>query len=125
MSKPNQHTAAFSEAFFMANLLFVGIFYLALWVLYLLRYQGANTIEKQHLKQALLASSISTSIFIGLNVFIILSSGYASVTALFSLEFYFMVIVPLFLAVGIPAFIKAIKDEPFTFPLLGRFIETK
>ena len=29
------------------------------------------------------------------------------------------------LAAGIPAFIKAIKDEPFSFPLLGRFFEAK
>ncbi|MFW5426725.1 MAG: hypothetical protein ACKE8R_05695 [Methylophagaceae bacterium] len=117
----NSHTAAFAEAFFIANLLFVGVFYLALWVLYLLRYQTASIIDQQHLHQTLLASSISTTIFIVLNLYIILTDGYASLTALFSLEVYFMLIVPLFLIAGIIGFTKAIKRLGYTYPLFGGF----
>ena len=124
-SKQNthDHTAAFAEAFFIGNLLFVGAFYLALWVLYLLRYKKASTITQNHLKQALIGSSISTTIFICINIFIMLTSGYASVTALFSLEFYFMLLLPLFLVVGILAFTRAIKGLDFSYPLIGRFIK--
>jgi len=61
--KTNNHTAAFAEAFFIGNLLFVGVFYLALWTLYLLRYKNASVITQNHLKQTLVASSISTTIF--------------------------------------------------------------
>lgn len=119
---PSQdNTAAFAEAFFIANLLFIGIFYIALWVLYFMRYQGSSSVAKKHLTQTLIASSISTSVFVLLNVFIMSTSGYASLAALFSLEFYYMLIVPPFLAVGIFGFTKAIKGQGFTYPLLGRF----
>jgi uncharacterized Tic20 family protein len=118
----HDHTAAYAQAFFIGNLLFVGAFYLALWILYLLRYDSASEITQRHMKQALIASSISTTIFICINIFIILTTGYASVTALFSLEFYFMLLLPMFLVVGILAFARAIKGIDFTYPLIGRFI---
>jgi len=119
----HDHTAAFAEAFFIGNLLFVGAFYLALWVLYLLRYKKSSAITQNHLKQALIGSSISTTIFLIINIVIMLTSGYASVTALFSLEFYFMLLLPLFLVVGILGFTKAIKGLDFSYPLIGRFIK--
>ena len=118
----HDHTAAFAEAFFIGNLLFVGAFYLALWVLYLLRYKKSSAITQNHLKQALIGSSISTTIFLIINIVIMLTSGYASVTALFSLEFYFMLLLPLFLVVGILGFTKAIKGLDFSYPVIGRFI---
>ena len=119
----NDHTAAYAEAFFIGNLLFVGVFYLALWVLYFLRYKKASAITRRHLKQTLIGSSISTTIFISINIYIMLTSGYASVTALFSLEFYFMLLLPLFLVVGIMGFTRAIKGVDFSYPLIGRFIK--
>ena len=120
----NDHTAAYAEAFFIGNLLFVGAFYLALWVLYFRRYKQSSAVTQHHLKQALLGSSISTAIFIAINIFIILTSGYASVTALFSLEFYFMLLIPLFLIVGILGFTKAIKGIDFSYPLIGHLISS-
>ena len=51
--KPD-HSAAFAQAFFIGNLLFVGAFYLALWVLYLLRYKDASDITKRHILQVML-----------------------------------------------------------------------
>ncbi len=122
-TKPDNHTAAFAEAFFIGNLLFVGAFYLALWLLYFLRYKQSSAITKNHLRQTLIGSSISTTIFIAINIFIILTSGYASVTALFSLEFYFMLLLPLFLVVGIIGFSKAIKGLDFSYPLIGRMFK--
>jgi len=121
--KHNDHTAAFAEAFFIGNLLFVGAFYLALWILYFLRFEKSSTITKRHIKQALIASSISTLIFVSINIFIILTTGYTSVTALFSLEFYFMILLPLFLVVGILGFTRAIKGIDFNYPLISRFIK--
>jgi len=119
----HDHTAAYAEAFFIGNLLFVGAFYLALWVLYIFRYKKSSTITQRHIKQALIGSSISTAIFIAINIFIILTTGYASVTALFSLEFYFMLLLPMFLVVGILAFTRAIKGIDFNYPLISRFIK--
>lgn len=116
------HTAAFAEAFFIANLLFVGLFYIALWVLYLMRYKTASVVTKHHLKQTLIASSISTAIFAAINVFILLGSGYASLPALVSLEVYFMLVAPVFLIFGILGFVKAINNKEFTFPLISRLV---
>ncbi len=116
----NDHTAAVAEAFFIANLIFVGIFYLALWVLYLRRYKNAAPLTQNHLKQTLFASSISTAIFLIINLIIILSSGYASVTALLSLEVYFMLLAPVFLLAGIIGFSKAVAGKDFRYPLLAR-----
>ena len=116
----DDNTAAFAEAFFIANLLFVGVFYLALWLLYFMRYKQTSAIGKQHLSQTLLASSLSTIIFLAINVLILLTNGYASLTALFSLELYYMLIVPLFLTVGIIAFTKAVKGLTFSYPLIGQ-----
>ena len=120
-SKQRDNTAVFAEAFFIANLLFVGLFYIALWILYFLRYQKASTVGKNHLSQALIASSISTMLFAAINVMIILTDGYASLTSLFSLEVYFMLIVPLFMIAGIIGFSKAIKGSSFNYPLIGRY----
>ncbi len=117
-SKDN--TAAFAEAFLIGNLLFVGIFYIALWGLYFLRYKSTSPVGKKHLSQALIASSLSTIIFLSINVFILLTDGYHSLTALFGLELYYMLIVPLFLAAGIMAFTKAIKGLEFNYPLIGQ-----
>lgn len=114
------NTAAFAEAFFIANLLFVGVFYLALWGLYLLRYEKTSTLGRQHLSQTLLASSLSTIIFLVINIMILLTNGYASLTALFSLEVYYMLIVPLFLTAGIVAFTRAIRGLTFSYPLIGQ-----
>ena len=121
--KNHDHTAAYAEAFFIGNLLFVGAFYLALWILYIFRYKESSVITQRHIKQALIGSSISTAIFIAINIFIILTTGYASVTALFSLEFYFMLLLPMFLVVGIMAFTRAIKGIDFNYPLISRFVK--
>ena len=122
-NKTQDHTAAFAQAFFIGNLLFVGAFYLALWLLYFLRYKNSSAVTRNHLKQALFGSSISTTIFIVINIYIMQTSGYASLTALLSLEFYFMILLPLFLVVGIMGFTKAIKGIGFSYPLIGRFIK--
>lgn len=121
--KPNDHTAAFAEAFFIANLLFVGVFYLALWVLFFLRYKKTTSMAQNHLKQALVASSFTTFIFIDINIIILLTTGYASVISLVLLETYFMLFVPLSLVIGILAFSKAVTNRNFRYPLIARMLK--
>jgi uncharacterized Tic20 family protein len=121
--KPNDHTAAYAAAFFIANLLFVGVFFLALLVLFFLRYKKASPITQSHLKQALFASSFTTFIFIDINILIWFTGGYATLTSLLALEGYFMLIVPLFLIIGILAFVKAVTGKNFKYPLIGRMVK--
>jgi len=120
VSESPDNTAAFAEAFYIGNLLFVGVFYIALWALYFLRYTRTTTMAQKHLNQTLMASSLSTIIFLTINLYIVLTDGYASLTALFLLELYFMLIVPLCLAAGIMGFTKAIKGLDFNYPLIGQ-----
>ncbi len=115
------HVGAIAQAFFIANLLFIGVFYILLWGLYYMKYKSTSAVSKHHLKQTLIASSISTFIAILLNVIILLTTGYASATALILAEVYLMLIVPIFFILGILGFTKAIQGLYFTFPLMGRF----
>ena len=119
------HTGAFADAFFIANLLFVGIFWIFLWVLYFTSYEKASQASKNHLKQALLASSITTLIVIIMNIYILMTTGYASVTALLSAEIYLMLVLPIFLVIGVFAFTKAVNDNDFRFPIIGNLLGIK
>ena len=119
------HTGAFADAFFIGNLLFVGVFFVFLWILYFTSYKDASQASKNHLKQALLASSITTLIVIIMNVYILMTTGYASVTALLSAEIYLMLVLPIFLVLGVFAFTKAVNDNDFRFPIIGNLLGIK
>ena len=121
------YTAVYAVAFFMANVLFVvfgGVFYLALWVLYLRHYKNAPPVTRSHLKQALIAASLSTTIFVIINIFIISNGGYIplSRSAIIAIELYGLVVLPLFMATGVFALFKAIRNEDVRYPLIGRLI---
>lgn len=121
------HNAEFAIVFFMANLLFVifgGIFYLALWVLYVRRYKNSTPVTQNHLKQALIAASLSTAIFVSINIYIIITGGYIplSRSAILALELYGLLVLPLFMGMGIFALSKAIRNEDIRYPLIGRLI---
>jgi hypothetical protein len=123
----NDHTAVYAVVFFMANVLFVifgGVFYLALWVLYLRRYKNASLVTRNHLKQALIAASLSTAIFILINIYIMVSGGYIplSRSAIVAIELYGLVVLPLFMATGVFALFGAIKNEDVRYPLIGRLV---
>lgn len=116
------HTGTVAEALFIANLLFIGVFYIVLWGLFFLSYKNASQVSKNHLKQTLAASSLSTLIVVALNIFIVSTAGYASATALISAEVYLMLVVPLFMVVGIMGFTKAVNEKDFMFPVIGKLL---
>ena len=121
----HDYTGAVAEAFFMANLLFIGVFYLILWAFYFLSYNNASQISKDHIKQALWASTITTSIALALATLAYMTTGFASVQALIMAEVYLMVVVPLFMLLGILGFSKAINEKHFRFPILGKLLALK
>lgn len=120
--KVADHTGTIAVALYIANLLFVGIFYVFLWGLYFLAYKKASDVSKNHLKQALFAASLSTAIVILLNIFVVLTAGYASATALIVAEVYLMVVVPVFMLFGILAFTKAVNEKDYKFPIIGNLL---
>ena len=116
------YTGAVAMAFFMANLLFIGIVYLILWGLYFLAYQNASQVSKNHIKQALWGSTITTSIALILVIIAFSTTGFASLQALLMAEIYLMIIVPLFMLLGILGFSKAINERNFRFPIIGNML---
>lgn len=118
------HTGTIAEAFFIANLLFIGIFYLLLWALSALTYKTASDVSKRHLKQTLIAASISTAIVLIMNFVIIFTTGYKSASALIVAEVYLMLVVPLFMILGILGFTKAVQGLDFRFPVIHKLIKS-
>ena len=118
----HDYTGAVAMAFFIANLLFIGIFYLILWSLYFLAYSNASQVSKNHIKQALWGSTITTTIALSLAIIAFMTTGFASVQALIMAEVYLMVIVPLFMVIGILGFTKAINERNFKFPIIGNLL---
>ncbi len=118
----HDYTGAVAEAFFMANLLFIGVFYLILWALYLSAYKNASPVSKNHIKQALWASTLTTTIAIVLASIALMTTGFASVQALIMAEVYLMAVVPIFMLLGILGFTKAINEKNFKFPVIGNLL---
>lgn len=118
----HDYTGAVAMAFFMANLLFIGIFYLVLWILYFLSYKKASQVSKNHIKQALWGSTITTTIAVSLAVIAFVTTGFASVEALIMAEVYLMVVVPMFMLIGVLGFSKAINEKNFRFPIIGKLL---
>ncbi len=121
------HNAVLAVALYMANILFVifgGIFYLALWALVILRYKKSSTITQNHMKQALIAASLTTLIFVAINIFIVYTGGYVplSRSAIMALEMYGLLILPAFMGLGVYALFKAFKSEDIRYPIIGRLI---
>jgi len=116
---------AIAVALFMINLLLAGLFYIALWILYFLKYKSASQVSKNYLKQSLIAATISIIIFLAMSLFAVFTSGFNSATTLIMAEVYLMVVIPLFLIVGILGFTKAINHKDYAFPIIGKMLGIK
>jgi len=116
------HSGAFAEAFFIANLLFIGVFYIILWILYFVAYKNVSQVSKNHIKQTLWASTLTTGIAISLMLIALLTTGFASVQALIMAEVYLMLVVPLFMILGILGFTRAVNGNNFKFPIIGNLL---
>jgi len=107
------------------NLLFPLLPMLTLLVIFWRRYKRASDLARMHMRQSLLGCGVSTLIFVGLNLVVVSSGGYSSVTSLNVFLFYFVAIAPLLLIPGFFGLLKAMSEEPYQFPLIGRLVETK
>ena len=129
----NDHSAQISIALMMANLLFVVFFaipYVLLCLFYLWRAPKASDLTRSHMKQALLAATITTVIyhaityFFDISVINLATGGHGEIPmhSIIALEVYFIVVVPLFMGLGIFSLNRAIRGEPFRYPLIGRLV---
>lgn len=130
----HDHSAQIMIALMMANLLFVVFFsipYLLLCLFYFWRSPGASPVTRGHMRQALLAATITTLIYYAITLLfdisvINLATGgrrEIPMNSIIALEFYFILVVPLFMGLGIVALNRAIRGEPFRYPLIGRLLD--
>lgn len=117
---PGKTLAVVAEGLYMLNLLFPLVTWLALLVLYLRKRDSAPELGKIHLRQAFVAATLSSTIFLLANLLILVLGGYRSISALVIFEVYFIAVVPLFLIPGLIGLIKAMSGQPYRFPLIGR-----
>ena len=116
-------TAIISEGVFLLNLLLPVIPYIGLLFLYLRHRSSSSKFLWAHTVQPVVAASISTLLFLAGNLFVILSSGYKSIQALIIFEIYYIAVVPPFLVLGLFGLIKAMSDDIYIYPVIGRFVD--
>ena len=112
-----------SESLYLLNLLFPLIPLGFLLVMRQRRLADAGVLGRSHLVQATTVAYISSALFILANVIILLFGGYKSVTALVTFEVYFIAVVPLFVIPGLLALLRAMNEQPASYPLIGRLGE--
>lgn len=118
-----QGSGADAYSIYIANLLFTGLGLVVLIVYSIGKYGGIKNLSNKHVKQSLLASLLTTLVFIVINLYIIFfTPGYLSFTGLVLLEVYYMFIVPVCVIPGIIGLTRAINGKDYTFPMIGRHL---
>ncbi|MEA3292407.1 MAG: hypothetical protein U9Q71_08940 [Pseudomonadota bacterium] len=117
---PGKTLAVVSEGLYLLNLLFPLVTWLALLVVYLRQRDSAPELGKIHLRQTFVAATLSSTIFLFANLLVLVLGGYRSISTLVIFEVYFMAVVPLFFIPGLIGLIKAMSEQPYRFPLIGR-----
>ena len=129
----NDHSGQIAIALMMANLLFVvffGIPYILLCIFYLWRAPKASELVRSHMKQALIAATLTTVIYHAITIIFDISvinlatggHGEIPMQSIIALEAYFILVVPLFMGLGRFSRNRAIRGEAFRYPLIGRFV---
>ncbi len=116
---PGRALAITAEGLYLLNLLFPVVTWLALLVVWLRRRNEAPELGRVHLRQAFVAATLATALFLLLNLLVMALGGYRSMAALVLFEAWFIVIVPIFLIPGLIALLKAMAGETWRFPLIA------
>ncbi len=114
-------TAAASWMLYILNLLLPGLFFLVLLALWVLKRQDDNTFLRLHVRQAFAGALTTTVVFYLIYMAIAPVGGYRSMEGLIGLEFYYMVLVPLFFIPGLLALMKVFAGKTFRYPVVGQF----
>lgn len=118
-----QSSGALAYSIYIANLLFTGLGLVVLIAYSVRKSQGIKNLSNIHIKQSLLASILTTLVFIVINLYIIFfTPGHLSLTGLVILEVYYMFIVPICVIPGIVGLTRAINGKDYTFPMIGRHL---
>jgi uncharacterized Tic20 family protein len=118
----DRRLAVTAQGLYLLNLLFPLIPLVFLLAIYFRRVADAGALGRNHLRQALPAALVSSVLFVLANGVVLAYGGYRSVVALITFEVYFIAVVPLFVIPGLMGLLRAMNEQEFRFPILGRFV---
>ena len=113
--------ATTAEALYLLNLLFPLLPWLVLLAFNARHRESDSFVVRAHLRQAVIAATITTSLFLVANLVVPLVGGYKSIGALILFEIYYIVVVPVSLIPGLFGLIRAMAGESYRFPLIGKY----
>ena len=123
-AQKTRQLAVAAEALYLVNLMLLpGVAFTALLALYLVFFDKAQPLARNHLAQTLGVSLVGGSliVFVGLLYWIMGDFGpYGWVWAVF----YFTLVHSSLIFMGVFGLIKAMNDEHFVYPLIGRFFHS-
>lgn len=123
---PGLATAITGEILFLLNLLLPVLPLLFLVFLNLKHRKTTSDFLRAHLQQPLIASIISTSLFLLGILFIIMTGGYKSISIqlIVVLEAYTLLVVIPLLIPGLIGVIRAMSGEVYSYPLIGKWLRS-
>lgn len=120
MPEEEQGLAQWSAILYLLNLLLLpGIAYLILILIYRRNLQKVGPVCRQHLRQNLLAATISGVLLVVVTGLFVVVGGFDSPWTWVGLILYFVSIHALLVLLGVMALVKASSGTPWHYPLLG------
>ena len=115
--------AMIAEGLFLLNLFLLPVVsFMILALLYWRHRNHESRLARNHLKQAFAAAGISTALFLLSNLLIVLYGGYHSVALLVAVEVYLVIVVTPFSIIGIFGLLKAMAQQEYCYPLIGKYL---
>lgn len=118
---PGKNLAITAESLYLLNLLlFPGLGFLLLLLVYFSKKADAPPLARNHLSQTVGVSVIGGVLIIGIIVLIILMGGLSSAYTWTVVVLYFTLIHSSLILMGMLGLVKAMSGEHFVYPFLGR-----
>lgn len=115
--------AMIAEGLFFLNLFLLPVVsFVILALLYFSQRKHESRLARNHLKQAFVAAGITTALFLLTNLLIVLNGGYHSIALLIAIEVYLVVVVTPFAIIGIFGLLKAMAQQEYRYPLIGKYL---
>jgi len=115
--------AMIAEGLYFLNLFLLPVVsFVILALLYLLQRKHESRLARNHLKQAFVAAGITTALFLLTNFLIVFNGGYQSVALLIAVEVYLVAVVTPFSIVAVFGLLKAMAQQEYRYPLIGKYL---
>lgn len=117
-------TAVRIQVLYLLNLLlFPGIAFLLMLVMYVSNRGTENTLVRAHVSQAVLASVVVAALIIVFTVLMLLWGSHDSPYTWMSIILYFTCCHSVFILLGVYGLVKALSSQPVHYPVISRFAQ--